>query len=237
MSRLLRALQAGGCTAPVAKNQWGVWRKTDRRGRTIGALDAAQVEVLRLRGKLVRLGGCEDERLVWSGAAENTSFPTPSAAALQRDDTVNRHRQSLLQRVIAAAQDDRQRRAWSMAAQAFLFDLELVQRGGQGTGMNWRAMAAGTRVSGGPVKSYAGLSLRAADASGRLQKVQACLGVDGIRFLDRLLVQERSMTAIAAWRGQTGEQVERAAIQILNKLGGLYSLEIRMPMQAYSPRP
>ena len=65
--RLKRALQRGGVTARVRDDTWGVWRSRDRRGRMIGTVSGADIDLLRLRNCLKPLGDHRPPILIWSG--------------------------------------------------------------------------------------------------------------------------------------------------------------------------
>lgn len=81
--RLIRALQRGGVVAQIEPDRWGVWRGRDRRGRVIGVLTGAEIDVLRVRESLKPLGDGAPPIFVWSGSVLETPFAAPRADRLE----------------------------------------------------------------------------------------------------------------------------------------------------------
>ncbi|MEM9055542.1 MAG: hypothetical protein AAGB16_09480, partial [Pseudomonadota bacterium] len=84
-ARLIRALQRGGCTIDIGNDQWGVWRRHDRRGRMIGTLPGADIEIMRVRSELSELAGRDEPTLVWTGSCQDIPAVSISSDALQSD--------------------------------------------------------------------------------------------------------------------------------------------------------
>ena len=82
--RLIRALQRGGVTSEIGPERWGVWRNRDRRGRIIGVLTGAEIDVLRTRESLKPLGDGQPPIFIWPESILERPDAPPDRRAWQR---------------------------------------------------------------------------------------------------------------------------------------------------------
>lgn len=227
--RVLRALARGGCVGRRPNGDWSVWRSTDRRGAVIADMDAANVEELLLSGDLKPMGDDEDAALIWCGAALPAADIGASAQALIGDVERRSRPQSLLQRVLSQVSEESQRRRLRQVAQDFAGDFERAQTSGAASGMNWQALAAGTRIDGGPVRDQSARIGYAGQAAARVAAVMERFDRDTFRFLERMVVYRETRYAIVKWRGLRSAEVEHEGLRILRKLARLYD-DVLMPV-------
>ena len=130
--------------------------------------------------------------------------------------------QSLLQRVLSQVSEEAQRRRLRQVAQDFAGDFERAQTSGAASGMNWQALAAGTRIDGGPVRDQSARIGYAGQAAARVAVVMERFDADAYRFLARMVVYRETRYAIVKWRGLRPAEVEHEGLRILRKLARLY---------------
>ena len=144
-TRLIRALQRGGIAASTGDDRWRVWRSQDRRGRVIGTLSGAEIDILRLRNDLKPLGKEEDQLLVWAG--QQAECASLAAAVPELLPPVEAHVRSLLEMLIANCASAALRTRIRRACQAYIQDLEDADLGASTT-MNWDGLARGRLAKG-----------------------------------------------------------------------------------------
>ena len=220
--RVLRALARGGCVGRCANGNWSVWRRTDRRGAVIANMDATDVEKLLLSGHLKPLGDDMNAALIWCGGALPAADVEASAQALIGDVERQSRSQSLLQRVLSQVGEEGQRRRLQQVAHDFAGDFEREQTSGSASGMNWQAVAAGTRIDCGPVGDRSARIGYAGQAATRVATIITRFNRDGFRFLERMVVYRETRYAIAKWRGARPAEVEHEGLRVLRKLARLY---------------
>lgn len=235
-SKLIRALQRGGCVVEVQPNCWDVWRGRDRRGRSIGQLSDADIQVLKIQGNLSHLGGAEDGRLVWSGGVSpgNTAVSSPAALVGTANDKRGQIR-SQLQRLLEDARSAQERRQLAQAALDFAEDVERAETSGAAKGMNWSMIATGGRIQGGVRADSCGRIGYASRSAQRLQLLQDRLASGEYTLLRRLIVERVSRNALARWLNEAPLDAQRRARHALRHLAKIYAEEISRPARA-TPR-
>jgi hypothetical protein len=220
--RLLRALARGGCVAQRTNGQWSVWRSIDRRGAIIGDVEAHDIDSYMLSGALKPLGGDADAALIWCGGVPDMTQAQPSSQALLNDAGKSYQAQSLLMRLLCRVDDVERRQRLRNAALAFEGDVERSLSYGGASGMNWQALAAGTRIDGGTARESGGRIGHAGRAASRLSLITAHMNADVFRLLERMIVQRETRYALAKWRGARPVDIEREALTGLRQLARLY---------------
>ncbi|MDJ0922619.1 MAG: hypothetical protein QNI84_15935 [Henriciella sp.] len=227
--RLLRVLQRGGCAAKTSQGDYEVWRKRDLRSRAIGRISGAEIEALRVKGALAVLPLGERQVLVWSGPAYVPALSAGSPDALiTKPDPSQRRTVSLLQRVLNRYEQKPEQTRLAEAAFNFRADLELASYGSDVSGMNWRALSAGTRIDGGQ-SSGERSHWRLIRAVRRLDALQEALGVDRFRLLSRLIVDQFTRNAMASFLQSTPNKAEQSAHDALRLLADLYDHKVKRP--------
>lgn len=211
--RLIQALQRGGVAAPLARDQWGVWRGTDRRRRQIGTLAGRDVELLRLQGSLAPLGDFDPPILVWSGAIE-PSAPSTGGVRVLKASAVFEDR-PLIEQVVSNCSDLTTRSSYRTFIQAYRADEACLARGEQVPGMNWTGLALGGRIQGGrPKDDYRG-SADIAGAKRRFDGIARLLPEDELRFLNSLVLANLTKSKLAKQFQIRSSLLERRAIAVL----------------------
>ncbi len=232
-ARLIRALQRGGCAAEASDTHWSVWRASDRRGRAIGELSTADVELLRLNGDLSLLGGTDDGRLVWTGRVDSLAGRAISAMALVKEPEGKKHHaRPLLHRILAGRASPSERRSLARAARDFAEDVECSENSYSTRGMNWNAISAGTRIDGGQQGAPNQRAGYATDAAIRMQRLNRHLTGEDMRFLWRLIIERDTRYAIAQWLSVSPSQSEVRGRRVLRDLAASYETKIKRPERA-----
>ncbi len=231
-ARLIRALQRGGCVVETSDKHWSVWRASDRRGRAIGELPAADIDLLRLKGDLSLLGGTDDGRLVWTGRVESLAGRAISAMALTKEtDAQKRHVRPLLHRILDGRASPNERRSLARAARDFAEDVACSETDYSSRGMNWNAISAGTRIDGGRDGAQSQRASYAADAVIRMRKLNRHLTSEDLRFLWRLVIDRDTRYAIAQWLAVSPSQSEVRGRRVLRDLAAFYDTKVKQPAQ------
>ncbi len=232
-ARLIRALQRGGCAAEASETHWSVWRASDRRGRAIGTLSVADVELLRLNGDLSLLGGTDDGRLVWTGRVDSLAGRAISAMALIKEPEVQKHHaRPLLHRILDGRASPNERRSLAQAARDFAEDVECAENSYSARGMNWNAISAGTRIDGGRQGAPNQRAGYAADAAIRMRTLTHHLPGEDLKFLWRLIIDRETRYAIAQWLAVSPSQSEVRGRRVLRDLAAVYDTQVKRPAQA-----
>ena len=219
--RLIRALQRGGVAAQTQDDTWSVWRSQDRRGRIIGTLNGAQVEVLRLRGDLKPLGAEAHRVLIWAGCQLEANGSVAAAPDLAIPNSA--HMRSLLEALITNCASQALRSGIRKACQSFMADLEVSERSGHAKTMNWDALAQ-VRSAKGQRGDPGYRSQQARGATARIETLHSALGDDDLNFLMRLVVREASRASIAKYFGLRPELAEQRGMAILRRLVTAYGV-------------
>lgn len=237
-ARLIRALQRGGCAVEQSSGHWTVWRGKDRRGREIGQLRCADVELLRLQGDLAQLAGADDGRLIWVGKVDPLENRRISASAISKDEIhAPAKRRPLLQRLLEVLPKPSERRRLARAARDFSEDKARQYAGAAGRGMNWRDISVGGRIDGGRGPSGQDTRIGYAQASARrLDHLCKLLNPDDMQLLERLVIELCTRGAIAGWLGIPPKQAELRALRVLCNLADIYDQQLKQPMRV-TPRP
>jgi len=236
-AKLIRALQRGGCTAQTDGGDWKVWRRHDQRTRAIGVLPPADVAAMRARGDLSLSGEGEGEWLIWSGESCQPAQRLVSPAALMMQTVEYQACRSLLHRILDDCSEPAERHRLARAASDFAEDIERAQTSGRASGMNWQALATGTRIQGGRGAGHGGRVGHAASAAQRLAALlHKQLGVQNFRLLEKLVVEAATRNAIACWRDWSPKQAEGSARAALCQLADAYDACVRRPERAMPPR-
>lgn len=216
--RLLRALQRGGVAATSGADTWHIWRSKDRRGRIIGSLNGAEIDILRLRNDLKPLGDGEDQVLIWAGQCVERDHA--SMAALDLAPVAEQHKRSLLEMLIANCASQVLRTQLRDACQFYRNDLEDVSRG-TSTTMNWDGLARG-RLAKAQRQRSSFDPRTSKRAQRRLAKVTEAMGRDDHGFLLKLVVQEASRSSIAKTFAMRPALAEQKGMSILRRLVAAY---------------
>ncbi len=236
-AKLIRALQRGGCTAPANGGDWKVWRTHDQRTRAIGVLSSSDVAAMRARGDLSLSGEGEGELLTWSGEICQPAQRSVSPAALMMQKVEYQAQRSLLHRILDDCSEPAERCRLARAATDFAEDVERAQTSGRASGMNWQALATGTRIQGGRGAGHGGWTGHAASAAQRLDALlHGQLGAQNFRLLEKLVIEAATRNAIARWRAWSPKQAERSACAALHQLADAYDACVRRPERAMPPR-
>ena len=224
-SRLIRALQRGGVTAEVGSERWGVWRSRDRRGRIIGVLTGADIDVLRVRESLKPLGESSPTILVWSESVLDTPHVAPSARQLEADEQAQNG--SLLERLLTRTHDPELRQLIRETARRYRADVERASAGGPMAGMNWDGLALGGKVDGG--QGFANAKpLSGAQSAQAVQKIlRDHLGGEKISFLDRLILRGESRSQLIKTFGGQPSLMEGQAMAAVRALHDVYLHHVR----------
>ncbi|MEL6415579.1 MAG: hypothetical protein AAFQ15_11635 [Pseudomonadota bacterium] len=219
-ARLLRALQRGGVAASSGGDTWRVWRSQDRRGRIIGTLSGAEIDILRLRNDLKPLGCGEEQLLVWAGERVGRDRDTSTAPdfALVSDQ----YKRSLLEMLIANCPSQALRTQIRKACQSYLHDLEDVSRGSSTT-MNWHGLARG-RLDKGQRQRSDFEPRTGKPAERRLGKVAEEVSRADQAFLRQLVETEASRASIARTFAMRPALAEQKGMSILRKLVAAYGV-------------
>ena len=218
--RLLKALQRGGVAASTGDDTWRIWRSQDRRGRVIGTLSGAEVDILRLRNDLKPLGKDEDQVLVWAGKRSeiaNTAAGTPDLLP-----PAEAHARSLLEMLIANCASRFLRARIRKVCQAYIQDIEEADRGAPTT-MNWGSLVKGRLVKGQRRASGFNPPSSAA-AKQRLAKVSDMLMDADRAFLGKLVVREASRSSIAKAFAIRPALAEQKGMSVLRQLMQIYGV-------------
>lgn len=219
-TRLIRALQRGGIPASTGDDTWRVWRSQDRRGRVIGTLSGAEIDILRLRHDLKPLGKEEDQLLVWAGRQmERASL---AAVAPELLPPAEAHVRSLLEMLIANCASAALRTRIRRACQAYIQDLEGADHGASTT-MNWDGLARG-RLAKGQRRASGFNPPSSAAAKRRLAKVSDQLADDERAFLEKLIVREASRSSIAKAFAMRPALAEQKGMSVLRQLVQIYGV-------------
>lgn len=219
--RLIRALQRGGVTAEVRPDLWGVWRAPDRRGRVIGTLSGADVDVLRFRKHLKPLGTEIPMVLIWSGAVKIERAEQPIDIKVLTD--ANPIKATLLEIILRKTASPAARDAFRQACERFRYDIEHANNPSAHVTMNWERLGAEARPSPssfqhGSVRSqsYAAARRRLAQLADRLSSVD-------LSILELTVIREVSRPKLAKTLGLRPAIVERRASGVLQALVEFYA--------------
>lgn len=221
--RLIRALERGGCAAPL-DTCWGVWRSRDLRGRCIGRLSEAVIARLQDEGQLSRRAG-EGRRLFWSGeVAERAPTDQPPARPLPIDDRrpARKAARLALEAALGRITPPEHRTIALAAARRFEADVERAAAGQRIT-QNWDP---GLHVdsAAGPGRDHGGRGAAAQRASRRLVRLGDELDAETRIGLTDLIVYRRSLASLARRRNVSRERMAEMAGGWLVALAAAYGL-------------
>lgn len=223
--RLIRALQRGGVVAQIEPDRWGVWRGRDRRGRVIGTLSGAEIDVLRVRESLKPLGDGTPPIFVWSTSVLETPLATPSADRLETEPRIVAG--PLIELMISRAHDTDLRELIRDTARRYRADAERAAGAGTVRGMNWDGLALGGKVDGGV--GYAELGTRRGRRSGDKvqQTLRKCLDGETLELLDRLILSGDTRVQLVKRFGGRPALMERRAMAAVRDLHQTYRTKFR----------
>lgn len=223
--RLLRALQRGGLAAEIDPDRWGIWRGRDRRGRMIGVATGGEVDVLRMRNSLQRLGDEMPTLLVWTGPVNTDEDVHPDAKILDSGPASTRG--PLIALLIARCHDRALRRLVRETALRYRTDVECESRRAEFGGMNWQGLALGGKIDGGKARgAKEGASSAIRRATEALQQIGETLGAAQVGFLDRLIIYEQSRSVLAHHYAARPALIERRALSSIRALNDVYQFEV-----------
>lgn len=224
-SRLIRALQRGGIVAEIGPDRWGVWRSKDRRGRMIGVLTGAEIDVLRVREALKSLGDGQPPILVWAGFVLETPLVAPSSARLDNDaqGTVA----PMIELLLSRSQDVGLRELIRETARRYRADAERASSVGAARGMNWDGLALGGKIDGGRGFSDQGPGGGALTAQSAHEVLRRHLGSETMSLLDRLILSGDSRTQLTKRLGGRPALMERRSLAAIRALHEVYRDKVR----------
>ncbi len=223
--RLIRALQRGGVVAQIEPDRWGVWRGRDRRGRVIGVLTGAEIDVLRVRESLKPLGDGAPPIFVWSGSVLETPFAAPRADRLETaHGTAAR---PLIELLIARAHDVEWRELIRDTARRYRADAKRGVGAATVRGMNWDGLALGGKVDGGA--GYAEHGTHRGGRSGDMvqQTLREFLDGETLEMLDRLILSGETRAQLVKRFGGRPALMERRAMAAIRDLYQTYRTKLR----------
>jgi len=214
--RLVRAIQRGGVAALIRADTWGVWRTRDRRGRMIGTITGADIDIMRLRDQLKPIGGDGEKTLAWGGEEGPEPQVTARLPDPEKGDALQNR--SLLESLIVSSHDPAFRRDLRAACQNYIADVERASASSDRVTMNWNAFDAGDRVQSGFVRDPLQGAREALKANARLTKLHAELSSDDARFLRKMVLFEATRASLAKTFAMRPALTERHGLAVLRTL-------------------
>lgn len=231
--RLIRALQRGGVTASLRTDLWGVWRAPDRRGRVIGTLSGADVDVMRLQDKLKPLGDGPATVLTWSG---NTKVePAASSVDPQVFISAQPAPASVLELILRKMTSPDSRDALRRACEQYRHDFEQANHPSAHVTMNWDRLGVEARPS---PSSHQHGSLRSesySTACRRLAQLSDRLSSADLFILDLTVIREMSRAKLAKTLGLRPAITQRLASGALRGLVEFYATQTSVSSRIGQP--
>ena len=228
-ARMIRVLERGGCAIQRPDGNWDIKRTHDARGTTIGRLEAQSVATLCHDGLLKRLGDYDPIRLIWSSGQNYQTvvqcFPDKALAHA----TPSASGGSLVERCLQALPCDKVRERLSGAVEAYREDTLWISRQGAVSGMNWRGLALGTRISGANSLERPLSNRNAYQAGRRLQRIAERFGLDWLKELNSLVLDEVSRNRFSETFDVPRRKVEARAKAHLELLAEIYECDLARP--------
>jgi len=224
-TRFIRALQRGGMASQISEERWGIWRNRDRRARRIGVMSGTEIDLLRLRGMLRPWGDRTPPILVCTHSILAAPLVAPSADRLEQD-TRSRSR-PLIELMVDHCHDRALRQLICETAQRYRADVICAARAGVMGRMNWDGLALGGRIDGGRGRHAPNPAFRASHAQSALATIEAALGGEEIRLLDRLILGDETRAALARRFGVRPSLIEGRAIAAIRALYEVYRVRVR----------
>lgn len=224
-ARLVRALQSGGMAVQIGVDRWGVWRRRDRRGRMIGVISGADIDVLRIRSALQQWGDGQPSILLWNKSVHDPPPAAPSASCLATRQPVTSG--PLIELILSRCHDRDLRRLIRKTAQMYRADIECAAQTGGTHGMNWDGLALGGRVDGGRGDREPGPAPQAMRAQAALNAIRAHISGERIELLDRLILSLDSRAQLAKRIGGRPSLMEPRALAAIRALHEVYKTKIR----------
>ena len=224
-ARLLRALQGGGVAAPQSADTWGIWRRPDRRSRMIGTLPGAEIDDLRCRGQLKRLGGSVSETLVWHGPVHPVRINATGPEILEQIDLTSSR--SALEHLILNSPGPQRREAVRQIAMAYRQDHALALEPAAHVTMNWQRLQSGESARTGyrhDLMMRGAQTVRARQARAR---IDAVLSLEDRAFLSQLIVNEASKIELARRFSMRAGLIDAHAIAVLRRVADVYGIGFR----------
>lgn len=224
-NRLLRALQRGGMAAQIGADRWGVWRGRDRRGRMIGVMSGAEIDVLRMREALQPWGGGQPPILLWNDSVLAPPPEAPSAKRLTAAEPAPTA--PLIELILSRCHDRELRQLIRETTQHYRADIECAAQVGAARGMNWDGLALGGRVDGGRSDRELGPAPQVIRAQAALKTIHAQLNGDCIELLDRLILSQDSRAQLVRRLGGRPSLMEPRALAAIRALHEVYKTKVR----------
>ncbi|MEM6653418.1 MAG: hypothetical protein AAF582_12520 [Pseudomonadota bacterium] len=210
--------------ARIADDAWGVWRTKDRRGRIVGTVLGADVDILRLQGCLRQFGKTEPQLLIWDGPIEAPQRPAERPEAARATQT-NAPR-PLLETIILNAKTTVFRQHLRHAIEAYHADFESIGRTGGAQTMNWDALKTGPQIRSHQPVDLADKIDRATAARVRLKALQDALIPSDRDLLVRLVIAKQTKSQLSKRFGIRAALMEQNALRVLRQLLQIYDGEL-----------
>lgn len=184
------AVERGRAFARAEGQGYGIYRRRDRRMGRLGHVPQEAVRTALASGSLVEVDG-------WIGAREPLARLPDDRAPVRFGLMPGRRRETVLERLARQAGSETRARRWQVAAGRYAGDVERLA-GGAMRSASWDFVPAGRGRAQGPCDALSPSGWRAAQVLRRLREV---MGEPGLADLDRLLIREWSLSAMAAASG------------------------------------
>lgn len=227
--RMTRALKRGGCAIRRSDSGWDIKRTQDARSTTIGQLEAERVANLCREGRLKRLGDFDPVRLVWAESYDCQPMPRSCPTQALVLENVPRPYGSLVDRCLKALPCEKTRGRLLSAVTTYREDIMWATQAGAISGMNWRGLALGVRVDSSGMPDRPLSNRYASQAGWRLQKVAERFGMDQLKELNSLVVDEVSRNRFSEAFNVSRRKVEARAQAHLSHLADLYERDLISP--------
>lgn len=226
LMRYKRILESGGMLV-LGEAHAQLFRSVDARRSVVGKLTLEQIDDLIAEDVLEPMADSRARKLVWrkgKGIPDTkkrrpcgTSGPPPEPA--QRKARAR----NVLEYILRAETDEARQAYLQTAAVRFQRDIERYS-GGAVLTMNWEFVPNG-KVRG--QSSGEAMRSQRIDASQRISQLQAVLGDKEMRFLQAVIIEERSLNRLALDFGLKRVDLAKAGLAALKRLAQTYDRTVK----------
>jgi len=190
----------------------------------IGTMTGVEIDLLRMREQLRRIGTDAPPRLVWSVVQNEDAKVAPNPSALLRSQPS--YKGPLIDLVISRCHQRQLRTIIRETVRAYRADVDSARYSHAANGMNWAGLALGGKIQGGCGVRF-DRSFEQSRATATLKIIGDQLGSDQTQFLDRVLIKEQSRESLAQQYSIRPSLVESRALAALRELGEIYRVWIK----------